>query len=66
MLINRPRRTICKVGSYDIIVASDNQLEDGTKFDNFCQEFKMVLMAVVGAAKKGPQVVPTVAHPEVS
>lgn len=52
MLVRKPRRVICKVGTYDITVSSDNDLENGDKFDKFCQEFKMVLMSMVASTKK--------------
>ncbi len=61
MLVSRPRKIICKVGNYEIIVASDNQLEDADKFDAFCQEFRMVLVAMTRAADN-KKAQPTVAH----
>ncbi len=65
VLINRPKKIICKVGKYDISVSSDNDLEDMTAFDDFCSEFRMVLMAMVGSTNK-PKTVPTVGHEAMS
>ncbi len=65
MLVNRPSKVICKVGNYDIIVRSENQLEDSNKFDNFCQEFKMVLLAMTKAASN-EKAQPAIAHEELS
>ena len=50
MLVHRPKAVICKIGTYDIIVSSDNPLEQESKFTQFCQEFKTVLMMVAGQA----------------
>lgn len=70
MLVHRPKTVICKVGTYDIIVSSDNTVEDEAKFHKFCQEFKAVLMMMVGQATKPTTdscaVGPVVAHEGVS
>ena len=50
MLVNRPKQVICKIGGYNIIVASDDVLEDEEKFGKFCQEFKGVLVVLSKAA----------------
>ena len=51
VLINRPRKVICKIGAYEITVSSDNTLEQSDKFDAFCQDFKGMLMALLATVK---------------
>ncbi len=65
ILVNRPRKVICRVGDYSISVSSDNQLEDDAKFNAFCDEFRMVLVAMTRAAEN-KKAQPTVAHEGIS
>lgn len=55
VLVHRPKRVICKVGTYDIIVSSENSLENEEKFNQFCQEFKTILMMMVGQGPKSAE-----------
>ena len=51
VIINRPRRVICKIGTYDITVSSDATLEESDKFDAFCQDFNGMLVSLLATVK---------------
>ena len=52
MLINRPKKVIAQVAGYQIIVKSENDLEDADRFNRFCDEFKAALMVLASAPEK--------------
>ena len=52
VLVSHPKRVIARVGTFDITISSDNELENAEKFEQFCQELKAMLLMVTGIGKK--------------
>lgn len=49
MLVFRPNQFLMKYKGYDVVIKSDSQTEDSTKFDRIATELRVILIDALGA-----------------
>lgn len=48
MLVYRPHQLVIKLRGHDVIIRSDNQTEDATKFDKDATELRVLILNALG------------------